>query len=43
VTIIGGAEAPLPLSEAASCGPEGIEVEAHEGGQPSWWWLLGAQ
>jgi hypothetical protein len=23
--------------------PEGVEVETHEGGQPSWWWLLAAQ
>ena len=43
VTLIGGADAPLPLAEAAACGPNGVEVEAHEGGQPSWWWLLGAQ
>jgi dihydroxyacetone kinase-like predicted kinase len=43
VTLIGGADAPLPLEEAAGCTPDGIEVEAHEGGQPSWWWLLGAQ
>ena len=21
----------------------GVEVETHEGGQPSWWWLLAAQ
>jgi uncharacterized protein len=43
VTVIGGADAPLPLEEAARCAPAGIEVEAHEGGQPRWWWLLGAQ
>jgi hypothetical protein len=23
--------------------PEGVELEKHEGGQPSWWWLLAAQ
>jgi uncharacterized protein len=43
VTLIGGVDAPLPLAEAAASAPGGIEVEAHEGGQPSWWWLLGAQ
>jgi dihydroxyacetone kinase-like predicted kinase len=43
VTVIGGEEAPLPLQEAASYAPEGVEVELHEGGQPSWWWLLAAQ
>jgi hypothetical protein len=23
--------------------PDGFEIEAHEGGQPNWWWLLAAQ
>jgi dihydroxyacetone kinase-like predicted kinase len=43
VTVIGGEDAPLPLEEAASHAPEGVEIELHEGGQPSWWWLLAAQ
>jgi hypothetical protein len=23
--------------------PDGVEFETHDGGQPSWWWLLAAQ
>jgi DAK2 domain fusion protein YloV len=43
VTVISGEEAPIPLEEVAAHVPAGIEMEAHEGGQPSWWWLLAAQ
>jgi fatty acid kinase len=43
VTVIAGEEAPIPLEEIATHTPDGVEVEPHEGGQPSWWWLLAAQ
>jgi hypothetical protein len=43
VTVIAGEAAPIPLAEIDMHVPEGVEVEAHEGGQPSWWWLLAAQ
>jgi hypothetical protein len=43
VTVIGGAEAPIPLGELDTHAPDGVEIEAHDGGQPSWWWLLAAQ
>jgi DAK2 domain fusion protein YloV len=43
VTVIAGDGAPIPLSEIDTHVPDGVEVEAHEGGQPSWWWLLAAQ
>jgi len=43
VTVIGGAEAPLPLDQVDAHVPAGVELEKHEGGQPSWWWLLAAQ
>jgi len=43
VTVIGGAEAPIPLDQVDAHVPEGVELEKHEGGQPSWWWLLAAQ
>jgi hypothetical protein len=43
VTIIGGAGAPIPLADIDTHVPEGVEVETHDGGQPSWWWLLAAQ
>lgn len=43
VTVIAGEGAPIPLSEIDTHVPDGVEVETHEGGQPSWWWLLAAQ
>jgi DAK2 domain fusion protein YloV len=43
VTILAGKDAPIPLEEIDTHVPDGVEVEAHEGGQPSWWWLLAAQ
>jgi DAK2 domain fusion protein YloV len=43
VTVIAGEGAPIPLAEIDIHAPDGVEVETHEGGQPSWWWLLAAQ
>jgi DAK2 domain fusion protein YloV len=43
VTVIGGQEAPIPLDEIDPHVPDGVECETHDGGQPSWWWLLAAQ
>jgi dihydroxyacetone kinase-like predicted kinase len=43
VTVIAGDGAPIDLSEIDTHVPDGVEVETHEGGQPSWWWLLAAQ
>jgi DAK2 domain fusion protein YloV len=43
LTVIAGDGAPIPLAEIDVHAPEGVEVETHEGGQPSWWWLLAAQ
>jgi dihydroxyacetone kinase-like predicted kinase len=43
VTVIAGEEAPIPLEEIDTHVPDGVEIETHEGGQPSWWWLLAAQ
>jgi uncharacterized protein len=43
VTVIGGDGAPIPIDEIDPHVPDGVEVETHEGGQPSWWWLLAAQ
>jgi uncharacterized protein len=43
LTVIAGDGAPISLEEIDVHAPEGVEVEAHEGGQPSWWWLLAAQ
>lgn len=43
VTVIAGEGAPIALEEIEAHVPDGVEVETHEGGQPSWWWLLAAQ
>jgi fatty acid kinase len=43
VTVIAGEGAPIGLGEIDTHVPDGVEVETHEGGQPSWWWLLAAQ
>ncbi|MBW8059532.1 MAG: DAK2 domain-containing protein [Solirubrobacterales bacterium] len=43
VTVLAGDGAPIPLAEIDTHVPGGVEVETHEGGQPSWWWLLAAQ
>jgi DAK2 domain fusion protein YloV len=43
VTVIAGNEAPIPLEDLDPHVPDGVEIETHDGGQPSWWWLLAAQ
>ena len=43
VTVIAGEGAPISLAEIDTHVPDGVEIETHEGGQPSWWWLLAAQ
>jgi DAK2 domain fusion protein YloV len=43
VTVIAGDKAPIQLDEIDAHVPDGVEIETHEGGQPSWWWLLAAQ
>jgi DAK2 domain fusion protein YloV len=43
VTVIAGDGAPIALEEIDTHAPDGVEIETHEGGQPSWWWLLAAQ
>jgi uncharacterized protein len=43
VTVVAGEGAPIPLDEIDLHVPDGVEIETHEGGQPSWWWLLAAQ
>jgi len=43
VTVIGGRDAPIPLGELDSHVADGVELELHQGDQPSWWWLLAAE
>jgi hypothetical protein len=43
VTVIAGDGAPIALDDLDPHVPDGVEIETHEGGQPSWWWLLAAQ
>jgi len=43
VTILEGEGAPIPLEQVTALAPAHVEAEAHEGGQPHYWWLLAAQ
>lgn len=43
VTVIEGAEAPIPLEELELDVPNGAELELHRGGTPNYSWLIAAQ
>jgi DAK2 domain fusion protein YloV len=43
VTCVAGEGAPLDREAVEALAPEGVEMELHDGGQPSWWWLLAAE
>ncbi|MCB0828428.1 MAG: DAK2 domain-containing protein [Solirubrobacterales bacterium] len=43
ITLIAGEGAPIPLDEIEVHAGSEVELELHEGGQPSWWWLLASQ
>ena len=43
VTCIAGEESPLGRDAVEAALPGGAELEYHEGGQPTWWWLLCAE
>jgi DAK2 domain fusion protein YloV len=43
VTCIAGDGAPLRRYAVERAVPESVELDYHEGGQPSWWWLLCAE
>ena len=43
VTVIEGANAPIPLDQLPLELVEGVELERHRGGQPHYWWLIAAQ
>jgi DAK2 domain fusion protein YloV len=43
VTCIAGEGAPLAEDAVAALVPEGVALDHHAGGQPSWWWLLAAE
>jgi dihydroxyacetone kinase-like predicted kinase len=43
LTVIGGAEAPIPLRDVEERAPQGVQFEVQEGVQPHYWWLLAAQ
>jgi DAK2 domain fusion protein YloV len=42
VTCVAGEGAPLDTAAVEALAPDGVEMELHDGGQPSWWWLLAA-
>ena len=43
LTVISGEGAPLGEEEIAGLAPPSVDLELHEGGQPSRWWLLSAE
>jgi len=43
LTVIAGAGAPIDAAGVQALTPETLELEHHEGGQPSRWWLLSAE
>jgi DAK2 domain fusion protein YloV len=43
VTCVAGEDAPLRAAAVEELVPDGVELDHHEGGQPSWWWLLAAE
>ncbi len=43
VTCVAGDGAPLDGDAVAALVPSGVDLDQHEGGQPSWWWLLAAE
>jgi dihydroxyacetone kinase-like predicted kinase len=43
VTVVAGDGAPLDEAAVEALMPDGLELDFHEGGQPSWWWLIAAE
>jgi dihydroxyacetone kinase-like predicted kinase len=43
VTVVSGDGAPLGEDAVAALVPGDVELDHHDGGQPSWWWLLAAE
>ena len=43
LTCLVGEGAPLGRGAIEAAVPDGVELDVHEGGQPSWWWLLCAE
>jgi DAK2 domain fusion protein YloV len=43
VTVLEGAEAPARAAELDLALDDGAELEVHNGGQPTYWWLIAAQ
>jgi dihydroxyacetone kinase-like predicted kinase len=43
VTIVAGEDAPLDEDAIAAAVPDGLELDHHDGGQASWWWLIAAE
>jgi dihydroxyacetone kinase-like predicted kinase len=43
VTVVAGDGAPLDEDAVAALVPGDVELDHHDGGQPSWWWLLAAE
>jgi dihydroxyacetone kinase-like predicted kinase len=42
-TVLVGQDAPLAREEIEPLVPDGVELDLHDGGQPSWWYLIAAE
>jgi dihydroxyacetone kinase-like predicted kinase len=42
-TVVAGDGAPLGGEAIAELVPDGVELDLHDGGQQSWWWLIAAE
>ena len=43
LTCIAGEDAPLDEAGVRALGPDGVELECEDGGQPAYWWLVAAE
>ena len=43
LTCIAGEGAPLDEASVRALGPDDVELECEEGGQPAYWWLVAAE
>ena len=43
LTCIAGAGAPLDEAGVRALGPDGVELECEDGGQPAYWWLVASE
>jgi len=43
ITVLVGKDTPVPIAELGLSPANGAQLELHDGGQPTYWWLIAAQ